>query len=124
VALLVTAIANITANRRFTFGVRGRRGVVRHQFQGLIVFGIAWGITSGSLALLHALRPSASSLLSLAVLTAANLLATLVRFVLFRGWVFRRQRQAADLPAPRELTTRDALLATLRSDTSTQKASA
>ncbi|MES1170096.1 MAG: GtrA family protein, partial [Leifsonia sp.] len=124
VALLVTAIANITANRRFTFGVRGRRGVVRHQFQGLIVFGIAWGITSGSLALLHLLRPSASPLLSLAVLTAANLLATIVRFVLFRGWVFRRQRQAADLPAPRELTTRDALLATLRSDTSTQKASA
>jgi putative flippase GtrA len=124
VALLVTAIANITANRRFTFGVRGRRGVVRHQFQGLIVFGIAWGITSGSLALLHVLRPDASSLLSLAVLTAANLLATLVRFVLFRGWVFRRQRQAADIPVPREVTTRDALLATLRSDTTTQKASA
>ena len=123
-ALLVTAIANVTANRRFTFGVRGRRGVVRHQFQGLIVFGIAWGITSGSLALLHLLRPDASSLLSLAVLTAANLLATLVRFLLFRLWVFRPQRQPADpIPLIREVTTRDALLATLRSDTTT-KASA
>ena len=129
VALLITAIANITANRRFTFGVRGRRGVVRHQFQGLIVFGIAWGITSGSLALLHALRPEASSLASLAVLTAANLLATLVRFVLFRLWVFRQQRQPAEAgavdPVPlarREITTREALVRTLHR--STEKASA
>jgi len=123
-ALLVTAIANTTANRRFTFGVRGRRRAVRHQFQGLIVFGIAWAITSGSLALLHLARPDASSLTSLAVLTAANLLATLVRFLLFRVWVFRRQRQPADpIPsAPRELTTRDALVRRL--DSTTQKASA
>ncbi|MCU1413708.1 MAG: glycosyl transferase, partial [Microbacteriaceae bacterium] len=49
VALLVTAIANTAANRRFTFGVQGRGGAVKHQFQGLIVFGIAWLITSGSL---------------------------------------------------------------------------
>jgi len=123
-ALLVTAIANTTANRRFTFGVRGRRRAVRHQFQGLIVFGIAWAITSGSLALLHLARPDASSLTSLAVLTAANLLATLVRFLLFRVWVFRWQRQPADpVPsAPRELTTRDALVRRL--DSTTQKASA
>jgi putative flippase GtrA len=123
-ALLVTAIANITANRRFTFGVRGRRGVVRHQFQGLIVFGIAWGITSGSLALLHLLRPDASSLTSLAVLTAANLLATVVRFLLFRLWVFRQERQPAEpIPLiPREITTREALVRRL--DTTTQKASA
>jgi putative flippase GtrA len=127
-ALLVTAIANTTANRRFTFGVRGRSGVVRHQFQGLIVFGIAWAITSGSLALLHLIHPDASSLLSLAVLTAANLLATLVRFLLFRLWVFRQQRQPAD-PIPlvrREVTTREALLRGLDnpSHTPTQKASA
>jgi len=122
-ALLVTAIANVTANRRFTFGVRGRRGVVRHQFQGLIVFGIAWGITSGSLALLHLLQPDASSLASLAVLTTANLVATVVRFVLFRLWVFRQQRQPAE-PIPlvrREVTTREALLRGL--NTPTQKVS-
>lgn len=127
-ALLVTAVANTTANRRFTFGVRGRRGVVRHQFQGLIVFGIAWAITAGSLALLHLIRPDASSLTSLAVLTAANLLATLVRFLLFRLWVFRQQRQPAD-PVPfirREVTTREALLRGLDNslNTPTQKASA
>jgi putative flippase GtrA/glycosyltransferase involved in cell wall biosynthesis len=95
-ALLLTAIANTWANRRFTFGVNGP-GMVKHQFQGLIVFGIAWGLTSGSLALLHAAAPAASAQLQLAVLTAANLVATLLRFVLLRLWVFRAARQK--LPA-------------------------
>ncbi len=130
-ALLLTAIANTSANRRFTFGVQGRRGVVRHQFQGLIVFGIAWGITAGSLALLHALRPDASAFHALLVLTAANLVATLVRFLLFRLWVFREQRRPMDAaettaePIPFR-TTRDALIADLRitTETSNQKASA
>ena len=129
-ALLVTAVANTAVNRRFTFGVRGRRGVVRHQFQGLIVFGIAWAMTSGSLALLHLARPDASAPASLVVLTAANLLATLVRFVLLRVWVFRQQRRPADdaktpipFPTNREpLTTREALLAQLGDGS--QKASA
>jgi putative flippase GtrA len=127
-ALLITAIANTAANRRFTFGVQGRRGVVRHQFQGLIVFGVAWGITAGSLALLHLARPDASALASLAVLTVANLVATVVRFLLFRLWVFRQQRQPVDqsaepipFPVRREVMTRELLIADL--DT-TQKASA
>ena len=36
IALLVTAVANTAANRRFTFGVRGPRDAVRHQVQGLV----------------------------------------------------------------------------------------
>ncbi len=91
-ALLLTAIANTAANRRFTFGVQGRSGVMKHQFQGLVVFGIAWLITSGSLFTLHAINPGANSRVQLIVLTVANLFATLVRFVLLRVWVFRRQR--------------------------------
>ncbi len=35
-----SAIANTAANRRLTFGVRGRGGAVRHQAQGLVVFAI------------------------------------------------------------------------------------
>jgi glycosyltransferase involved in cell wall biosynthesis len=97
-ALLVTAIANTAANRRFTFGVRGRTGAFTHQFQGLIVFGIAWLITSGSLLELHAINPNANSKVELIVLTFANLLATVLRFVLFRVWVFRRHREP-DVPA-------------------------
>jgi putative flippase GtrA len=92
-ALLVTAIANTAANRRFTFGVLGRSGVVIHQFQGLIVFGLAWAITSGALLELHAINPTANSRVELVVLTFANLLATALRFVLFRVWVFRAQSQ-------------------------------
>ena len=38
-ALAITAVANTAANRRLTFGVRGRQGAVRHQFLGIGVFG-------------------------------------------------------------------------------------
>lgn len=103
-ALLLTAVANTWANRRFTFGVRGTPGMVRHQFQGLAVFGIAWALTSGSLAVLHALAPGASARTELIVLTLANLVATLLRFVLLRLWVFRAERrpgaQASAPPVP------------------------
>lgn len=93
VALLVTAVANTAANRRFTFGVRGRRRVTRHQFEGLVVFGIGLGLTSGSLALLHMIAgPHVAPLIELAVLVFANLLSTLVRFVLLRLWVFHPKR--------------------------------
>ena len=94
IALLLTAIANTWANRRFTFGVRGPRGAARHQVQGLVVFAISWGLSSGALALLHVLVHDPSPHLELAVLTAANLCATVLRFVLLRMWVFRRQRTA------------------------------
>ena len=60
-ALLVTAIANTGVNRWFTFGVTGRVGAVRHQVQGLVVFALAWSITSGSLVALHAAMPQASA---------------------------------------------------------------
>ncbi len=55
VALLLTAIVNTAANRRFTFGVRGRAKAARHQFEGLIVFGIGLALTSGALAVLHSI---------------------------------------------------------------------
>ena len=45
--LLVTAVANTAANRRLTFGISGRRHAARHQFKGLIVFGIGLALTSG-----------------------------------------------------------------------------
>jgi putative flippase GtrA len=90
-ALLITAIANTAANRRFTFGVRGRARVATHHAQALVVFGLAWLITAGSLAALNTWAPGASAWVEVAVLTAANIVATLLRFVLLRGWVFRRR---------------------------------
>jgi hypothetical protein len=60
----------------------------------LALFGLALALTSGALASLHALSPNPSRTLELAVLTSANLVATVLRFVLFRGWVFRARRSA------------------------------
>ncbi len=90
-ALLLATIANTAANRRFTFGLRSRAGAVRHQAQGFVVLAIALAITSGSLILLHALLPDTSRSIELLVLTAANLLATVIRFLLMRSWIFNRK---------------------------------
>ncbi|WP_371616746.1 glycosyltransferase [Streptomyces sp. NBC_00454] len=91
-ALLLSAVANTAANRRLTFGVRGRDRAVRHQAQGLVVFAIGLALTSGSLAALAAAggRPPHST--ELAVLVTANLAATVLRFLLFRAWVFPERR--------------------------------
>lgn len=91
-ALLLTAIANTAANRRFTFRIHGPERLFTQQFQGLVVFMVAWGITSSSLLLLHAVNPDASPSAELIVLTCANVFATLVRFALLRIWVFRVRR--------------------------------
>jgi putative flippase GtrA len=91
-ALLVTAIANTAANRRLTFGVRGTGGAWRQQAQGLLVFAVGLGLTSGSLALLDAVTSRPARPVELAVLVLANLVATAVRFLLLRIWVFRSRR--------------------------------
>jgi putative flippase GtrA len=88
-ALLLTAVANTAANRRLTFGIRGSSGAGRAQVMGLVVFGLGLALTSGSLALLHALSAAPSRTAEVALLVLANATATLLRFVLFRGWVFR-----------------------------------
>jgi glycosyltransferase involved in cell wall biosynthesis len=94
-ALLITAIANTWANRRFTFGVTGSRGILGHQLRGLLVFGLAWLFTSGALLLVNSLWPVASPQVQLVALTGANLLATVMRFLAFRLWVFRPRRTRA-----------------------------
>ncbi|MFD0354556.1 glycosyltransferase [Streptomyces sp. NPDC127110] len=91
-ALLLSAVANTAANRRLTFGVRGRDRAVRHQAQGLVVFAIGLALTSGSLAALDAAAASPAHSTELAVLITANLAATVLRFLLFRAWVFPERR--------------------------------
>jgi putative flippase GtrA len=89
-ALLSTTMANTALNRRFTFGVVGPLGRTRHQLQGLIIFGLALGLTSGTLALAHSLHSSPPAAVELAVLVTTNATATLMRFLLLRRWVFRK----------------------------------
>jgi putative flippase GtrA len=100
-ALMLTAVGNTAANRAFTFGVRGRTGRLRHQAQGLVVFGVGLVVTGGALMALDALAPAASRPVELVVLTAANVLATLIRFLLYRAWVFGDRLADASPPAPR-----------------------
>jgi putative flippase GtrA len=90
VALLLTALANTAANRRLTFGVTGSGGLVRAHAQGLVVFGAALGLTSGALAALHALAEP-SRAVEVTVLVLANVVATAMRFLLLRRWVFARR---------------------------------
>jgi hypothetical protein len=63
---------------------------VRHQAQGLVVFGIGLALTSGSLAAVHAWWPDPGRWVEVAALAVANAAATLVRFLMLRRWVFRR----------------------------------
>ncbi|MCV7133936.1 bifunctional glycosyltransferase family 2/GtrA family protein [Mycobacterium hodleri] len=92
IALLITAIGNTAANRRFTFGVRGSSGLLRHHVEGFAVFALALALTSGSLLGIHSLVSPTPHWLELGVLIAANLTATALRFTLMRGWVFHPNR--------------------------------
>jgi putative flippase GtrA len=87
-SLLVTAIANTAANRRLTFGFAGRRHAVRHQVRGLIAFAAGLALTSVALEALRAADPRPGRGAELAVLIGAGLAATLLRFGLYRSWVF------------------------------------
>ena len=103
-SLLVTAVANTAVNRRVTFGIRGRAHAARHQVRGLFAFGIGLALTSGALAALHAAVARPATAAEVTVLVGANLVATVIRFGLYRRWVFRgagrRRRLVASLPDP------------------------
>ncbi|WP_444951445.1 glycosyltransferase [Micromonospora ureilytica] len=90
-ALLVTAVANTAANRRLTFGISGRRHAARHHAQGLLAFALGLALTSGALAVLHAVAAVPARPVELAVLVAANLAATVLRFVLLRLGMHHRR---------------------------------
>jgi putative flippase GtrA len=91
VALAVTAIGNTAANRRLTFGIRGRDGLARQQAAGFLLFVLALGLTNGALSVLHDLDAHAPHLLEAAVLVLATLAATVTRYVALSSWVFRRR---------------------------------
>jgi putative flippase GtrA len=93
-ALALTAIANTQANRRFTFRIRGRAGLLRQQAAGAVVYVIALALTAGALDVLHRLDHHPGRLLEVAVLVGASAVATITRYVALRSWVFARARRA------------------------------
>ncbi len=94
-ALILSTVVNTQANRRLTFGVTGSDRMVRHQAQGFVVLGFALVFTAGGLAALHHWIPDPSRTAEIVTLTVANVMATLVKFLLFRGWVFRGHRSSS-----------------------------
>ncbi len=57
------------------------------------------GLTSGSLWLVAQFSPHPGRLLELTALVFANLLATVLRFVLMREWVFARRTRESEVSA-------------------------
>ncbi|WP_157253683.1 bifunctional glycosyltransferase family 2/GtrA family protein [Nonomuraea typhae] len=89
VALTLTAALNTEANRRFTF-VSSRGSATHTHLLGLVVFALYYGLTSVALLGLHALAANPPHALELMALVCACVFGTAGRFVLLRGWVFRR----------------------------------
>ena len=94
-ALALTAVANTQANRRFTFGVRGRAGLLRQQAAGAVVYLLALGLTAGALDVLNGVDPHPARALEVFVLVLASAFATVTRYVALRSWVFARGRRSA-----------------------------
>jgi putative flippase GtrA len=106
VALTVTAAGNTAANRRLTFGIRGRDGLARQQAAGFLVFLLALGLTNGALSVLHDLDRHAPRLLEAAVVVLATLAATVTRYIALSSWVFRRRSRSDRPDAVLSLDTR------------------
>jgi glycosyltransferase involved in cell wall biosynthesis len=96
-ALSLTAVGNTAANRRLTFGVRGREHLVRHHARGAVVFVLTLALTNGALAVLHGVDATPARALELAVLVGASLVATVTRYVALKTWVFAHRRRPAPL---------------------------
>jgi len=95
VGLAITGFANTAANRRFTFGVQGRQRLAADYVAGLIAILIGLALTSGAAEALRYIAPAAPHAVEVVALAAANLVATLCRYRLFRGWMDARQWTAA-----------------------------
>jgi putative flippase GtrA len=87
-ALALTALGNTQANRRWTFGLRGRERLLRQHAAGAIVFLLTLTLTSAALRLLQLADPQPSRAIELAVLVAASAMATITRYIGLRFWVF------------------------------------
>ena len=88
IALAATAVANTAANRRLTFGIRGRERLLRDHAGGLLAFAAALVFTNGAIVAMGLFAPGASRVAEIAVLTAANAIATGVRFLVLRTVLF------------------------------------
>ena len=104
-ALLITALGNTAANRRLTFDAQGSEGIARDHAAGLLALAAALAITTSSLAALSAVAPHHGRLSEIAVLVTSNAVATLVRFLLLRLAIERRDEPGSPAAASRSLSS-------------------
>ncbi len=117
IALLLSTVANTALNRSHTFGVRSPHRRATSQLKGLAAFGLCLAFTTAGLEVADGFTGAWANLGTLAVLTVANLAATVVRFVLMRTWVFARGTRLSASPADRPAaTSRSGRLAEAGSD--------
>ncbi|MDQ8044066.1 MAG: bifunctional glycosyltransferase family 2/GtrA family protein [Solirubrobacteraceae bacterium] len=114
-ALGITAVANTQANRYLTFKVRGSEDLGKHHMQGFLVFLLALALTSGALGALHLIDATPSRWVQLTVLVVANLVATALRYLALRNWVFDGSGQAKQ-PRRRRASTWELVMTAFRGD--------
>lgn len=93
VALSLATVVNTGVNRRWTFGVRQRRGAMKNQVQGFAVFGLTWALTALALVLLGAAWPAAPTFAQTLVVGVGTVTSTALKFVLMRSWMFAGPRE-------------------------------
>ncbi|MFM2078088.1 MAG: hypothetical protein RJA49_1978, partial [Actinomycetota bacterium] len=89
VAFTLTSVVNIWANRRYTFGHRGRSDRGQQYVGAAVVWAVGAALSTAALALVLAADGSLGAEV-LALLAVWTVMAV-VRFTLLRSWVFRRR---------------------------------
>lgn len=89
VALTATTLGNTWANRRFTFVQRGRAHRLRHYLGGTLVYLAGLALSIAAIAGANAAKVGEPW--EIVALIASWIVASIMRFVLLRRFVFRRQ---------------------------------
>ena len=103
IALSFATVVNTGMNRRWTFGVRRRRGALTNQLQGFGVFALTWSLTELALVALGWVWPAAPTPAQTLVLAAATAISTVVKFLLMRQWMFAEDRAPLAPSSPQGL---------------------
>jgi putative flippase GtrA len=91
-ALLATMLGNTQANRAWTFGRGGRTGLARSYAAAGVAFVVGLATSTLALAAVRAVIDDPPLLADMIALVPASIVATAVRFLLFRHWIFRSGR--------------------------------
>jgi putative flippase GtrA len=91
VAFTITSMVNVWANRRYTFGHRGRSDRAHQYVTAAVVWAIGVGLSTTALALVVAADGGLAA--EVGALVGVWAVMALARFTLLRSWVFRKRPQ-------------------------------